>query len=254
VTKSRTNADNVTADIAGITAGTGITGGGTSGTVTITNDMATTIAAKGDILAGTANDAYSALTVGANGTVLTADSSENTGLKWATASSGGMTLITTTNFGNTTNTYTYSSLGSYKHLLIVIDNMNTSAGSSGSNFAFRMNGITSADYHFSSWGFRAAGTFNTYDGQNATYALMQDMCMNSTQGTAQRGVIQLWLYDYAGSTRKVYSGTGRGFGPAPTANTITGFLNTTNAITSFTIFNEQTNNFNDGTLKLYGVS
>jgi len=35
VTKARVNADNVTADIAGITAGTGITGGGTSGTVLI---------------------------------------------------------------------------------------------------------------------------------------------------------------------------------------------------------------------------
>jgi hypothetical protein len=42
VTKARTNADNVTADIAGITAGTGITGGGTSGTVTIAIDTATT--------------------------------------------------------------------------------------------------------------------------------------------------------------------------------------------------------------------
>jgi hypothetical protein len=42
LTKARTNADNVTADIAGITAGTGITGGGTSGTVTIAIDTATT--------------------------------------------------------------------------------------------------------------------------------------------------------------------------------------------------------------------
>ena len=92
MTKSRVNADNVTADIAGITAGTGITGGGTSGTVTITNDMATTIAAKGDILAGTANDAYSALTVGTNGQVLTAASGEATGLQWATPASGGKVL------------------------------------------------------------------------------------------------------------------------------------------------------------------
>ena len=92
MTKARTNADNVTADIAGITAGTGITGGGTSGTVTITNDMATTIAAKGDILAGTANDAYSALTVGSNDTVLTADSSTATGLKWATPAAGATLL------------------------------------------------------------------------------------------------------------------------------------------------------------------
>jgi hypothetical protein len=43
VTKARTNADNVTADIAGITASTGLTGGGTSGTVTLAIDTATTV-------------------------------------------------------------------------------------------------------------------------------------------------------------------------------------------------------------------
>ena len=43
MTKARTNADNVTADIAGVTAGTGISGGGTSGTVTLSIDTATTV-------------------------------------------------------------------------------------------------------------------------------------------------------------------------------------------------------------------
>jgi hypothetical protein len=37
-TKARTNADNWAADITGVTAGTGITGGGTSGTVTVSAD------------------------------------------------------------------------------------------------------------------------------------------------------------------------------------------------------------------------
>jgi len=37
-------------DISGVTAGTGISGGGTSGTVTITNSMATEITAAGDII------------------------------------------------------------------------------------------------------------------------------------------------------------------------------------------------------------
>ena len=43
MTKARTNADNVTADIAGITASTGLTGGGTSGTVTLAIDTGTTV-------------------------------------------------------------------------------------------------------------------------------------------------------------------------------------------------------------------
>ena len=81
-----------TGDIEGVTAGTGISGGGTSGTVTITNSMATAIDAKGDLVAGTGADAFARLGVGANGTVLTADSAEATGLKWAAAGGGGKVL------------------------------------------------------------------------------------------------------------------------------------------------------------------
>lgn len=88
-----TNADldyvwinNDQGDITGVTAGTGISGGGTSGTVTVTNSMATAIDAKGDLIGGTGADAFARLAVGANGTVLTADSAETTGMKWATPS------------------------------------------------------------------------------------------------------------------------------------------------------------------------
>ncbi len=49
---------------------------------------ATIIDAKGDLIAGTAADTAGRLGVGANGTVLTADSAETTGLKWATPASG----------------------------------------------------------------------------------------------------------------------------------------------------------------------
>jgi hypothetical protein len=80
-------------DIEGVTAGTGISGGGTSGTVTITNSMATAIDAKGDLIIGTGADTFSRLAVGANNTILTADSAEATGLKWATPSGGGSTNV-----------------------------------------------------------------------------------------------------------------------------------------------------------------
>ena len=82
-------ASGATGDIEGVTAGIGISGGGTSGTVTVTNSMATAIDAKGDLVAGTGADTFAKLTVGANGTILTADSAEATGLKWATPAGGG---------------------------------------------------------------------------------------------------------------------------------------------------------------------
>lgn len=49
--------------------------------------------AKGDIIAATANDTPARLAVGANNTVLTADSSTATGLKWATPASSGSGLV-----------------------------------------------------------------------------------------------------------------------------------------------------------------
>ena len=52
----------------------------------------TIVDAKGDIIAATAADTVSRLAVGANGTVLTADSTEATGLKWAAAAGGGKVL------------------------------------------------------------------------------------------------------------------------------------------------------------------
>jgi hypothetical protein len=52
----------------------------------------TIVDAKGDIIAATAADAVARLAVGSNGTVLTADSSTATGLKWAAPAGGGKVL------------------------------------------------------------------------------------------------------------------------------------------------------------------
>lgn len=118
-------------DITGVTAGTGISGGGTSGTVTITNSMATEIAAKGDLIVGTGAATFDNLTVGANGTTLVADSSTATGLKWATPAGGGKVLqvvsaetttstsIATTSFADTTLTATITPSSATSKILIM---------------------------------------------------------------------------------------------------------------------------------------
>ena len=84
--------NNDTGDITGVTAGTGISGGGTSGTVTVTNSMATEITAKGDLIVGTGNATFDNLPVGSNAQILVADSTASTGLKWATPAGGGKVL------------------------------------------------------------------------------------------------------------------------------------------------------------------
>ena len=112
MTKARTLADNFAADINGITAGTGITGGGTSGTVTVTNSMATAIDAKGDLVVGTGADTFSRLAVASTaGYLLSVDSAEATGLKWAAPAGGGKVLQvvsgTTTTGATVTSNTTY---------------------------------------------------------------------------------------------------------------------------------------------------
>jgi len=55
----------------------------------------TIVDAKGDIIAATAADAVSRLAVGANNTVLTADSTTATGLKWAAGAQKVIQMVTT---------------------------------------------------------------------------------------------------------------------------------------------------------------
>lgn len=57
-------------DITAVTAGTGISGGGTSGDVTITNSMATAITTNGDIIYGTGSGTFSRLGIGSSNQVL----------------------------------------------------------------------------------------------------------------------------------------------------------------------------------------
>jgi len=72
-------------DITGVTAGTGISGGGTSGTVTVTNSMATAITTAGDTLYGTGAGTFSRLGIGSTGNVLTVTGGVPT---WAAPASG----------------------------------------------------------------------------------------------------------------------------------------------------------------------
>jgi len=78
--------NNDQGDITAVTAGTGISGGGTSGAVTITNSMATEITASGDIIVGTGSGTFDNLPIGTTGQVLTADTTVSPyKVKWASA-------------------------------------------------------------------------------------------------------------------------------------------------------------------------
>ena len=106
-------------DITGVTAGTGISGGGTSGDVTITNSMATAITTAGDLIRGTGSGTFSRLGIGSTGDVLTVASGQPS---WAApASGGGITLLSTTALSSTSHTISIAS--GYKNIYLVIKDM-----------------------------------------------------------------------------------------------------------------------------------
>jgi hypothetical protein len=111
-------ASGATGDIEGVTAGVGISGGGTSGTVTITNSMATAIDAKGDLVAGTGADTFSRIAVGANNTVLTADSSTATGLKWAAPGGGFVSAGVYVGTGQSTTSTSFTDLATVQSVTL----------------------------------------------------------------------------------------------------------------------------------------
>jgi hypothetical protein len=159
---SNTNMDfvwitNDVGDITAVTAGTGISGGGTSGAVTITNSMATEIAAKADLIVGTGAATFDNLTVGANGTVLTADSTVSpTGLKWAALPAAGKllqavsattttaTTISTTTFTDSTLTATITPTSATSKVLVLVTQFASYSAGSDQGFGARlMRGATS---------------------------------------------------------------------------------------------------------------
>jgi hypothetical protein len=138
-------ASGATGDIEGVTAGTGISGGGTSGTVTITNSMATAITTKGDLIVGTGSGTFVRQGIGTNGQVLTADSAEADGLKWAspTSSAPSWTQISDTRVLGVSS-HTVSSLGTYNRLYIALSEVTPASGTR--QFVLTFNGSSAAVY------------------------------------------------------------------------------------------------------------
>jgi len=253
-----TNADmdftwiaNDQGDITGVTAGTGISGGGTSGTVTVTNSMATAIDAKGDLIAGTGADAFSRLGVGANNTVLTADSAEATGLKWAAAAAPTPSGYTLLNSGGTalsgSSTVTISGISNIDSLLIYTTNASSSASQ---GYGVRLNGDTGFKYNMAGIETNAAST----TGWNGITSDNID-CGAFSNNAGSVGYVACQV-DFAASTsfKKItlFSMSTGGGGSGQFGHTGGGFYNSTAAITSVSMICSA--NFDAGSVFVYGKS
>ena len=237
-----------TGDIEGVTAGVGISGGGTSGTVTVTNSMATAIDAKGDLIVGTGADTFSRLAVGGtNGHILTVDSGEATGMKWAAPAAGGMTLLTSGTLSGASTTISFTPTG-YINALLVIQGASIN---SGDQIFFRINGNSGGVYQASyttRQGTTAGANYVSFI-NNGTYLLTDGTCSSGTDINATFLVYEVdKSANHAFQCNLNYS---TGLGEAQ--NNWTGKINDTNTVTSMSIHRLGASATFSGNYYLYGI-
>ena len=144
---------------------------------------------KGDLYTFSTSDAR--LGVGANGTTLVADSSEATGLKWQAASSGGMTLLSTTSLSGSSVSLTSISQD-YTNLLIVGSVIN----SNDVSIKMQYNSDTTAG-NYSSYYHLGYGDDTRYLQSNLTGGNIFDTLSSTTGTTKNYCIINIYRYSSA---------------------------------------------------------
>jgi hypothetical protein len=284
-------------DITGITATTPLTGGGTSGAITVgiqdaltsqkgavqlsdststtssilaatptavksAYDLANTanttanaaiakaiVDAKGDLIAATAADTVARLAIGTNAQVLTADSAEATGMKWATpAAGGGWTLLANGNLTTTTVTASIDPTG-YKQLVIFEKDV---VCTTDWYIQIRLNGTLSSGWFYIN-SYNTSTTAVTTDNQNNGGSMVNLQPFEATN-TDCMGV---WIVNDPANTNtaKIVTGVVGGVNAPNTFRTqgiLTGqYADSTSAITSVRF--DANSTFSSGTYEIYGV-
>jgi hypothetical protein len=182
-------------DITGVTAGTGISGGGTSGTVTVTNDMATTITAAGDIVVGTGSGTYDNLPIGTTNQILTADTTVSPyKVKWATpaAAASGMTFIkraTMSVAANSGTTFDNVFSSTYTDYVVILEGFKSDTSTPNIQFQWRTSGPTTvANAYYGSNGLSSTTSGFSYFTSNAS---AQYTLCNTNNGSAESIVLTL---------------------------------------------------------------
>ena len=239
-------ASGASGDVTGVTAGTGITVTDPTGPVpTVTNSMATAIDAKGDLVAGTGADAFSRLAVGANDTVLTADSAEATGLKWATpaaAAPNGYVLFSTTSMTGAA-TITVSGISNKSSLLILLSGVGAGASN---DLQLKINNVTG---NTSNAGIKIEGSGDTAIPYGQTAINLFTLSNNG----ASTGSASVYIDGANSTSGKVYQVMGQASADGGTGQE--GFIymgkdTQTAAVTSIVIVSNGSN-FDAGTMTIF---
>lgn len=205
---------------------------------------------KGDLFGyDTAN---ARVPIGTNGQVLTADSTQALGLKWAAPSSGALTYITTVSPSAVISQSVNDCFSStYKNYLIVI-NVKASAAADGNNLAMRLRvggtDNSSANYQF--FGIDGTSASTTVSGNvqaSTSYFRMGDI------GAGGEGNVVVYISNPQVSEKTAYvsQSSGNGTSNARYGN-YAGNMTVTTSYTGFTLF-LGSGDFT-GSIRVYGVS
>jgi len=205
----------------------------------------TIVDAKGDLIAATAADTVSRVAVGANDTVLTADSAEATGMKWA-AAAAGMTLLASGSLSGASVSLTSIS-SAYQNLYLVIRNYKPATNNS------HLRGTINSDTN--------ANRYKNEVETSPANVTFDEASFRISQGQASTVAQDLYVttfLDYANTVSwKIINVSGvsnNGQYNSANINAVnwTDYYNQVGAISSIQLFNNA-GNFTSGDYFLYGV-
>jgi hypothetical protein len=215
-----------------------------SGSVWVAVGGGSPLTTKGDLYGFSTVDAR--IPIGANDTVLTADSGETLGLKWAAPAAGGLTLI---NAGGTTLTGASVSITSipttYVNLLVIVRNFKPA--SDGQELNLQFNSDTGTNY-----------SSVVANGTNLTVNTIWMRITDAADDTVANGSAATTIYDYANTTTvRIANGLYWGNSDGSTSNfhyrQYGGIYKSTGTAITSIQFKSSSGNFTSGTVFVYGV-
>jgi hypothetical protein len=194
--------------------------------------------------------------VGANDTVLTADSAEATGMKWAAVGGATQNFSLLSNGTPTGSTYTVSGLSGYDEIMCVIETVRGQTVA-GWTLQVRLNTDSSLNYGFYGGIFRNASAYSASIMNNTGGAAFQQISLAATSTNVDSTISGYFNIKGANTSgKKIFltSTTADNGGGGSNHQMVTGggVYNSSSVISSISFLN-QAASFAAGNIKIYGA-